>query len=810
MIQLLKNTFDQLRWWERVLEWYLGRVKLPAQSEALFQSPEQFLLVTQSKSFVFRALLSTFAKRAGLSGIKYFDGIENNVSGTSQPRVLHWVSLDDGTALSRLVALNGRVAGHPPLQLVTLNVFERRGPIRSNPQAQLSIWRHVSLVVLARRLTIVFGKPLPWEQLHSGSTQKLVRSLKVDFYRNLKLVRGTPFQAIEVQARTILHGAEFEREIELIAQRQKTSKAAVRHRAEAEFRAIAANPQRTIFSVVSRLAYFLIRRLFRDILVRGLDSLSDVAKEHTVIIVPMHRSHLDYVLVGAALYQANLNSPVVAAGMNLNFWPFGFFIRGMGGYFVRRNMRQDRIHPLVLKRYVSYLVKRGHLHEFFIEGGRSRSGRMRAPRVGLLSIIMNAYLRGEKKEIVFVPVSITYENVIEDSVFGEENTGRAKRTENLRSLFAARAFLGRRYGEVILHFGEPMPLSRYVASARKTAKGAVDERALLHQVAGDLTGRIRSQTNPSLTSLAYTGLMMAPGYGLPRRELVEIVTGLSQVADIMREQDSNIGQFSPALAAFLGGKTALLDELPRGGIVSREIVTGEEIFYLRGAKRFTADFYRNATIHLFLPTAMLAINEICSGHVLAQDALALHAFFESDFLLRPRAEFVAELETLAAKLQQRGMIGRDQSSGALRFCGRSPGIFMPGILLATIQSYYWVLKNLVVVAGDELNDESCSAGGALGRSVSIKYPEFLASLQEDFKAGVYLRWVSRTEAASQSALEAVLESLQSLGFLLLREHQGKVREVVLQRNLTSELAGFERINRAILAWMGSGSLKREQ
>ena len=167
-----------------------------------------------------------------------------------------------------------------------------------------------------------------------------------------------------MQERVILSGNEFERECTRIAERLGVSKAIVKKRARKAFYTIAANPVRWIYLILAWLGTIILRNLFTAVKVDGLDAFSKAAKKSPAVIVPAHRSHLDYIILGVVLYRSHLNAPLVAAGINLAFWPVGFIIRSAGAYFVKRGSR-DPIYSLILKRYVTYLIKRGHLQEFF-------------------------------------------------------------------------------------------------------------------------------------------------------------------------------------------------------------------------------------------------------------------------------------------------------------------------------------------------------------------------------------------------------------------------------------------------------------
>ena len=189
---------------------------------------------------------------------------------------------------------------------------------------------------------------------------------------------------------------------------------------------------------------------------------------------------------------------------------------------------------MLLRRYVTYLVKHGHLQEFFIEGGRSRSGRMAHPKVGLLSTMISAYMRGVRKELLFVPVSITYENVMEDEVFGDENTGRSKTKENLFSLLRARDLFGKKYGDVLIRFGQAIPLSRFVqARLNRLEVRPSDERNIVTSLAYTLTRKIREQSDISLTSLTCLSLISAAGYGRSKAQLQHHISTLCSIAKLV-------------------------------------------------------------------------------------------------------------------------------------------------------------------------------------------------------------------------------------------------------------------------------------
>jgi len=772
---------------------YCRLVKIPASFAAIRNSPNQNIVVSQGDSLVFRALLDSFAKRSGLKGVWHCSALFESPTPSMDPNYIYWLSVEEENLLESLGSLK------PALNFVTLNIFRARGPVRNPPRYRMSIWRQLGLLFGARLLIIIFGEPQAIDTEIPRSGKQIARLLKVDFYRNLKLLRGTPFQSIETQANTILAGAEFEREVKIIATRMGRSETAVKQLARNEFFGIAANPRVFIYWIASPICNFLIKRLFTEIKSYGLENLVSAVRDNTVVLVPMHRSHLDYIVLGSTLYNSNLNTPVVAAGLNLNFWPFGMIIRSLGGYFVKRNARHDRIHALVLKRYVTYLVKRGHLQEFFIEGGRSRSGKMAQPKVGLLSTIINGYLKGIRKDILFVPVSITYENVIEDEVFGDENTGQSKTKETLLALFRAREFFKKTYGEVMINYGEPISVSKAIGDTpRRRANAEPDVRHVVQNIAGRLTRSIRDACDLTLVSLAHTALMCAPDYGLTRKALSARVHALSELANMIGPLIGGRPDFTTSLEHFLRGRELILNDLTRSGVVQIKPCLDSDVFFVPGGKRYTADFYKNSSIHLFILPGLFAICELSQGKFKASDLEFWHDIFGFDFQLQAKPDFLAQAEALCQVLLKKEILIKTDAD-CLVFRDRNSASFIPALLQNSIQALLWVYHNLElsVDPGDPKleNLGSCS------------FQELMDKLQDGFKTAHYLGRVTRTEAASQSAIISALESLKNRQIISYDElASASSRRVTFLRKDNEVMALLAKADGAIRKWQTECSL----
>jgi 1-acyl-sn-glycerol-3-phosphate acyltransferase len=791
------------RFLKSLLALYFRIVPVPESFAEVARQRADTVIVTQSDSLIIGALLESFARRTKMIS-RYCDTPPSldlphaSGGGALEEKELLWISIHDRAAMEALLSRARKV------RFSTLNIFYGRGPLKSLPRYKPGFARLILTLVMARVLVILFGPPCGVDADLLDNLRKFQRHLRSDFYKNLKLVRGTPFQAIEVQARQVVAGVLSDPECaELGAQGIEPVEIAARSRKA--FFEMAANPMRPMYIAGSLICRALINRLFTNVTTHGLDSFIPACREHTVVLVPMHRSHLDYILLGYKLYESNLNPPVVAAGVNLSFWPFGWIIRSLGGYFVKRNSRSDRIHALTLKHYVTYLVRRGHLQEFFIEGGRSRSGRMLPPKLGLLNTIIAAHEDGLRREILFVPVSITYEHVIEDRVYAEENTGRPKTPESLGALLKIRKVFRKVYGEVFLKFGEPISLSEY--SNRFLARyqegsggGTVDEaakrQALRTSFGHHLIRRIGDQTSITLTGLTHTALMMAPGYGLPWRALRETVQNLSEVVEIQRSDNPDIGSLSSSLELFRGGRHGLLFDLERSGSAQPVWHINEEVFYIAGPRRFTADFYRNGCIHLFFNLGLFSILELLDGRITSGAALPFARLFRHDRLLPEDREFEAELSRQLELYRKAGIL--EQTGDAYCFKNRAPGFFIPAMLQGMLQSLLWVMENLVnglsMPGGPDRTED--------GRTVirSFNYKDFMAGLQSGFKTESYLARLDRTEAASLTNLQAAIDTLYALGIVTWTQISGQRQKLHLVGEHLEMYELLIKSNEAITGW----------
>ncbi|MBI4125389.1 MAG: glycerol-3-phosphate acyltransferase, partial [Deltaproteobacteria bacterium] len=232
-------------------------------------------------------------------------------------------------------------------------------------------------------------------------------------------------------------------------------------------REIAADLRYHYIEFVAAILHRVFQNLFEGVSVdtEGIKRLKKTLARGPVILTPNHRSHLDYLLLGYLCHQNDIVSPYVAAGINMAFWPMGRFFRRCGAFFLRRSFEGNLLYKKTFQTYLKILVREGYLQEFFIEGGRSRTGKLRSPKLGMLSMYSEAVHEGAAGDIFFMPVSITYDKVLEEKSYIEEMGGKPKQKEKFTDILRLTRFLKGRYGKIYVNFDEAISWQEAAAQA---------------------------------------------------------------------------------------------------------------------------------------------------------------------------------------------------------------------------------------------------------------------------------------------------------------------------------------------------------
>lgn len=213
----------------------------------------------------------------------------------------------------------------------------------------------------------------------------------------------------------------------------------------------------------------LFSYLYDDIIInkKVIEQMRDIASEYPIILIPNHKSHMDYLLLSYCLFKNDMLCPLIAAGDNLNYFPLGILFRRSGAFFIKRDFKDSLLYPQLFRQYLNFILSSKFSIEFFIEGTRTRTGKLLSPKTGLLRLIIQGAKELKLKDLYIVPVSLEYDRVIEDSVLIDEDMGAPKKKEDLEGLFDIHNFIKKHYNNVYVKLSEPISIKGFLKNHLK-------------------------------------------------------------------------------------------------------------------------------------------------------------------------------------------------------------------------------------------------------------------------------------------------------------------------------------------------------
>lgn len=298
------------------------------------------------------------------------------------------------------------------------------------------------------------------DQLGHLLRQKLLRQIN----RHRQSITGPALKSVEEIRQNILTNDDLRRFMKKHARRRNISLHKARYEAVTYLDEIAAKYSPVFINFGVMLVRWLVRTMFDGISLNeaGLEKIRHKARQAPVMFVPCHRSHFDYMIMLYVLHIWKIPTPLIFAGKNLSFWPAGPVFRRVGAFFVRRSFKGAVFYTKVFSAYVHRILMEGYNIEVFIEGTRSRSGKLLPPQLGMLNILLEACQSGACEDLVFAPVYIGYDRVPEEKEYLAEISGAAKKEETVAQVFKVRKALKKRHGTIYVKFGDPFMLSDFL------------------------------------------------------------------------------------------------------------------------------------------------------------------------------------------------------------------------------------------------------------------------------------------------------------------------------------------------------------
>jgi glycerol-3-phosphate O-acyltransferase len=292
--------------------------------------------------------------------------------------------------------------------------------------------------------------------------RKVSRILRVHFRQRRAATVGPDLSHRRSLVRQVLRAPAVRRIIDADAGDDFRKQELARRKAEKYALEIAADISYPTIRFVERLLRWLWNRIYDGIELSHIDRVHEVAKDKEVVYVPCHRSHFDYLLLGYIMYEQGLHVPHVAAGINLNMPGVGRVLRRCGAFFLRRTFKGNRLYAAVFDAYIHQVLTKGYSMEYFVEGGRSRTGRLLAPKGGMLAMTVMSFIKNPRRPIVFVPMYFGYEKLIEGDSFIGELGGAAKKKESVGGMLRSIRSLRDQFGKVHVNIGKPIELQPLV------------------------------------------------------------------------------------------------------------------------------------------------------------------------------------------------------------------------------------------------------------------------------------------------------------------------------------------------------------
>lgn len=496
---------------------------------------------------------------------------------------------------------------------------------------------------------------------------------------------------------------------------------------------IAANFNYSSLRVADRFLRWLWNKLYQGISVEHADRVRKLALEgHEIVYVPCHRSHIDYLLLSYVLYHQGLVPPHIAAGINLNFWPVGSMFRSWGAFFIRRTFKGNRLYSTIFREYLAELFHRGYSVEFFIEGGRSRTGRLLAPKTGMMSMTLQALQSGQQtRPITVVPVYIGYEHVLEVDTYAKELRGAAKEKENAGLVLRVIKKL-RNLGKGYVNFAEPITLNTYLNQHypqwRNTDEKTRPEwfNEAVDRVSNQVMVNINRAAAVNAMNLTGSILLSSRQRALSKELLIEqLDTYLQLLRNTCYDDDVILpNENGESLLQHVLG-------LDRVGILVEKDNFGE-IIRLERSSAVLMTYYRNNIQHLFvLPSfiASLVLHHEAIELNLALDAVEkFYPFLANElFLSIPQEKLHQYLLTIIDELCRQQIFKRHENMLSInKKRGRSLQLLAAGVR-ETLQRYYITLSLLkanTTLSRAELEKESQSIAQRLSVLHGINAPEF--------------------------------------------------------------------------------------
>ncbi|MEX2280687.1 MAG: 1-acyl-sn-glycerol-3-phosphate acyltransferase [Acidimicrobiia bacterium] len=495
------------------------------------------------------------------------------------------------------------------------------------------------------RVGIVAGMPATADDLvasHASDVEvttlvdHVTRKAHITLERAERHVRGNRYKVPRFLNEEILSRPEFRDRVMFLGSEQGIPAELALARARYYLREISASHSTYLIDLIANAIHWIYSQGYGEIIYdqAKLSRIGDLSEDHPVAFVPSHRSNLDRLSLQYLLWENDLPPNHTAAGINMNFFPVGPLIRRTGAFFIRRSFKDNELYKYVLKSYLGYLVEKRFPLEWYMEGGRSRSGKLLPPRLGMLGWVVDAVRQGRSDDLYLIPTSIAYDQIQDVTDYANEASGGDKRKESFGWAFDAIRSLRRKYGNIHVRFAEPI-------SVAKEVNLASEEELDLQKLAFEVMYRISRVTPITPTAVTSIALLSSRGKAMTASEITSLA---SKIVDVI--EANGWPTTEPIRFDRTSDAETVLDQLIAHGSVTREA----GVYVLSPNQAIQAAYYRNTIVHYFVPGAIaeLALSATDTEEPLDDfwhEVARLRDLLKFEFFFAERDEFRQELTT---------------------------------------------------------------------------------------------------------------------------------------------------------------------
>jgi len=575
---------------------------------------KRHILTPYKSGYIRRALTGNKTGMLSLVGKKGFD---------------RWFMQTKTAPLNYLIELQ-RETNRPIFLVPQLQFYNRKPTSRSTTFADLffgsrsrpgQLRRMVTMIRKPGKVFVEIASPLnlmsflaaPEHQDRDEDHLALLlrRKLLQRINQHRQSITGPTIKHHEELREEILTSERLRKYMQHHAESKKIPIHKVRKKAAGYVDEIAARYRPAFVNVAAYIIRWIIKTLFDGVTVNNniFVRLKALSRRGPLIFVPCHKSHMDYLILPYILYKNNLPAPHIVAGKNMFFPPFGAIARAAGGFSIRRSFRGAAFYSKVFSEYVYKLLQEGFNIKIFIEGTRSRSGKLLTPKLGFLSILLNAYKNGACRDMSFVPIFIGYDRVLEEKSYLYEQEGGEKKPESIWQVIRARKIFKTKWGRVSIRINEPLLLSSLEAECAQPIEEMGTKE--LNHFCRDLGFRIINAIDRSSIVTPY-GLVAAALLNSDQDRITydHLMSHIDTYLNYLGTRDTELADTLVLDSAY--AVSQVLETYIQNGYIER--MSGdknkpltEEVFNVLVNKRSNLEFYKNSCIIFFVPAAITAL-----------------------------------------------------------------------------------------------------------------------------------------------------------------------------------------------------------